>query len=41
MSVIKAKKCPKCLGSGQSKKGVRCKTCKGTGEIVVSNAGPR
>lgn len=38
MTVIKAKKCPKCLGSGRSKSGARCKKCQGTGEVVVSKS---
>ena len=38
MTVIKAKKCPKCRGSGRSKSGARCKKCKGTGEVVVSKS---
>lgn len=38
MTVIKAKKCPKCLGSGRNKSGARCKKCHGTGEVVVSKS---
>ena len=38
LPVTKAKKCPLCRGTGLSKKGVRCKRCNGTGEIIVSQS---
>lgn len=38
MTVIKAKKCPKCLGSGRTKTGAHCKKCNGTGEVVVASS---
>src|SRR5437660_10666974 len=38
LPVTKAKKCPACRGTGLSKKGVRCKRCSGTGEIIVSQS---
>ena len=41
MTVIKAKKCPKCVGSGRRKNGDRCKKCEGTGEIIVAKSGGR
>jgi DnaJ-class molecular chaperone len=41
MTVVKAKKCPKCLGSGLTKSGSRCRRCRGTGEIIVSKSKPQ